>query len=65
MKVKCNYHIELSSLYLMGDLCHSLVERDNSSCWRDNTEGHKQLRMFLEGIGDNFLTIQVIKELTS
>lgn len=58
MKVKCNYHTELSSLHLMGGLSHSHV------CWRDSTEGHKQLSVFLEGTGDNFQKTQVIKGLT-
>ena len=34
-----------------------------NNCWRDNTAGHKQFRMFLENINDNFF-LQVIEEST-
>ncbi|GAB0192671.1 hypothetical protein GRJ2_001732400 [Grus japonensis] len=41
----------------MGDFNHPDI------CWRDNTVGHKQSRMFLERFDDNFL-LQVIEEPT-
>ncbi|GAB0177135.1 hypothetical protein GRJ2_000178700 [Grus japonensis] len=43
------------AVVLMGDLNYLDI------CWRDNTAGHKQDRMFLECIGDNFL-VHMIKE---
>lgn len=39
----------------MGTLNHCNI------CWRDNTAEHKQSRMFLECIDDNFL-LQVTEE---
>ncbi|GAB0179473.1 hypothetical protein GRJ2_000412600 [Grus japonensis] len=39
----------------MGNFNHPNI------CWRDNTEGHKQSRRFLECIDDNFL-LQVTEE---
>ncbi|GAB0180562.1 hypothetical protein GRJ2_000521500 [Grus japonensis] len=43
------------ALVIMGDFKHP------STCWRDNSAGHKQSRGFLESIDDNFL-LQVIEE---
>ncbi|PKU34212.1 dtw domain-containing protein 2 [Limosa lapponica baueri] len=43
------------ALVLMGDFNHPDI------CWKNNTEGHKQPRRFLECVDDNFL-LQVIEE---
>ncbi|PKU42988.1 glycerol kinase [Limosa lapponica baueri] len=43
------------ALVLMGDFNH------HDTCWRDNTSGLKQSRMFLECVDDNFL-LQVTEQ---
>ena len=52
-QIGANSHSQ--DLILMWDFSHP------STCWRDNTAGHKQSRRFLECVVGNFL-LQVIEE---